>query len=74
MGACTGDQVEDGCRDVLSVGSRAFHTQLVNDASGVVFHLLPAQAALVSVGPSTCKVWGRGASLKRNPKVDVYSE
>lgn len=54
--------------------SSAFHAQLVSDALWVIFHLLPVEADPVSLGPRSCKIGGRGASLKLGLKVTIYLE
>lgn len=55
-------------------GISAFHRQLVNDALWVIFHLLPVEEDPVSVRPISCKIWGRGPSLKLSQEVDIYLE
>lgn len=42
----------------------AFHTQLVNNALWVVFHLLPVEADPISVRARAYTKWRRGSSLK----------
>lgn len=58
----------------LFTGISAFHTQLVNNALWVVFHLLCVEADPVSVRSRADTIWGRGTSLKLVLQVDIYLE
>lgn len=66
-----GDEWELSTGTSLQLELVLFTRSLVNDAQWVIFHLLPVEADLVSVGPRACKIRERGSFLKLGLKVDI---